>query len=194
MENIIILILSYLFGSIPTAYIIGKTKGIDIRNYGSGNTGATNVYRIFGWKLALITFLIDMLKGFIPVYLVLKKFQDPYLAITCGMATIGGHIFSIFLHFKGGKGVATSTGVFLAIAAHQLILALIIFFIVVRISGFVSLATLTSTLIFTISSLISPLDTVFKYFTVLTAIIIFFTHIPNIKRLIKGEELKYNNK
>ncbi|MCX7905906.1 MAG: glycerol-3-phosphate 1-O-acyltransferase PlsY [Elusimicrobiales bacterium] len=194
MEKIFLPILSYLIGSIPTAYIIGKIKGIDIRNYGSGNVGATNIYRIFGWKLAFITFFIDMSKGFLPVYFISKNYQNPYLTIMCGVLVIFGHIFSIFLRFRGGKGVATSTGVFLAIATHQLLISIIVFLIIAKISGFVSLATLTSTLIFMILSILSSLNIEFKYFVLVTTIIIFFTHIPNIKRLIKGQELKYNNK
>lgn len=194
MESISLILISYLIGSIPTAYLIGKTRGIDIRSYGSGNIGATNVFRILGWKLGLITFTIDMLKGLIPTYIASKIFQNPYITIAVGLAAVVGHIFTIFLNFKGGKGVATSAGVFLAIAAQQVIIAFIIFLIVVRLWGFVSVATLVSTITFTIISVISHMNIEFKYFTIIAAIIIFFTHIPNIKRLFKGEELKYNNK
>lgn len=192
MEKIILLLLSYLLGSIPTAYIIGRMKGIDIRNHGSGNIGATNVYRVLGWKLGIITFLIDVIKGFLPTYISMKITQNPYITISCGISAIIGHVFTIFLNFKGGKGVATSTGVFLAIATYQVIISLLIFIIIVRIWGFVSLATLISTLFFTIISFISNIRIEFKYFTAFTAVIIFLTHLPNIKRLLTGKELKYN--
>ena len=191
MEFLIIVALSYLVGSIPTAYIIGKAKGIDIRNYGSGNVGATNVFRVLGYRLGIITFIIDMLKGFIPTYIVGRIYSNPYIIIITSSAVVLGHIFSIFLNFRGGKGVATSTGVFLYIATTQIIIAAGVFFIAVRIWGFVSLATLISTLVFTITSLLSNLKVEFKYFVIITAIIIFSTHISNIKRLLKGEELKY---
>lgn len=194
MKEVIAILLSYLVGSIPTAYLIGKSYGIDIRKYGSGNVGATNVYRILGPKAGIITFMIDTIKGFIPTYLALKIFSQPLMVIGCGLAAIAGHIFTVFLNFRGGKGVATSTGVFLAIATAQVFLSLIIFFIVLRLKGYVSLATLTSTIIFTASSIVSSMKTEFKYFTFITALVIFFTHIPNIKRLIRGEELKYSGR
>lgn len=194
MEIAILILFSYLVGSIPTAYLIGRAKGIDIRNYGSGNVGATNVFRVLGWRLGTITFVIDMLKGFIPTYIAIKLYLNPYIIISVGLAAIVGHIFSIFLNFKGGKGVATSTGIFAAIALKQLIIAFLVFLIVVRMCGIVSVATLVSTIVFTLLSLLSNLEIGFKYFTVLTAIIIILTHIPNIKRLLKGEELRYNTK
>ncbi len=194
MEKIIAILLSYLAGSIPTAYLIGKACGIDIRKYGSGNVGATNVYRILGPKAGIITFLIDTIKGFLPTYLALKIFSQPLMVIGCGLSAIVGHIFTIFLNFKGGKGVATSTGVFLAIATVQVFLSLIVFFIVLRLKGYVSLATLTSTIIFTASSIVSSIKTEFKYFTFITAIVIFLTHIQNIKRLLRGEEFKYSGR
>lgn len=188
------LISSYLLGSFPTAYLIGKMKGIDIRNYGSGNVGATNVYRVLGWKLGIITFMIDALKGFFPTYLSIKLYSNPYITIGCGILAILGHIFTIFLNFKGGKGVATSAGVFLAISTYQVLIAVLIFLIVVRVWGFVSLATLTASLVFAISSVLSNLRLEFKYFTLFTTTVIFLTHIPNIKRLLDGKELKYNSK
>ncbi|MGC9070801.1 MAG: glycerol-3-phosphate 1-O-acyltransferase PlsY [Elusimicrobiales bacterium] len=194
MDKVIAIILSYLIGSIPTAYIIGRFYGIDIRDYGSGNVGATNVCRTLGLKAGLITFTIDMTKGFIPTYFASRIFCEPIMVIGCGFAAIIGHIFTVFLNFKGGKGVATSTGVFLALATTQILLSLIVFFIVLRLTGYVSSATLISTLIFTISSVASSIKTEFKYFILIAAVIIFLTHIPNIKRLMRGEELKYNSR
>lgn len=194
MNPLVAFLISYLIGSIPTAYIIGKIYGIDIRDYGSGNMGATNVYRILGKKPGIITFIIDLAKGFIPTYLAMNLFQNPLVIIGCGFFSVIGHIFTVFLNFKGGKGVATSTGVFLAIATAQLIAALIVFFIILKIRGYVSLATLTATTIFLILSLISSMKVEFKYFSLIISITIFLTHIPNIKRLLKGQELKYNGR
>jgi len=190
MMILILCILSYLIGSIPTAYIIGKLNNIDIRNYGSKNIGATNVYRILGKKWGSVTFIIDFLKGFIPTYLVMKYYSNPYITMSIGGLTIIGHIFTLFLNFKGGKGVATSTGVFMVISPKTIMIALIVFIIVVLIFRYVSLATLIATAVFLFTSIISNIEVEFKYMIGLVSAIIYITHISNIKRLMKGEELK----
>ena len=180
----------YIIGSIPTGYIIGKINNIEIREQGSKNVGATNVYRIMGKKWGAITFLIDFIKGFIPTYFVVRHYLEPYMIIAAGIFTILGHIFTPFLGFKGGKGVATSTGVFMVITPKTLIISIAVFIIIVIISRYVSLATLTATMIFLITSLISEISVEFKYMIVAVSIIIYLTHISNIKRLLKGKELK----
>src|SRR5437763_1276628 len=142
-------VLSYLSGSIPAAYIAGKTSGVNLREHGSGNLGATNVLRVLGWKIGLLVFLTDILKGAVPVRLLpplagLSADATVWLAVGCGVAAIVGHIRPIFLAFgKGGKGVATACGVFLALAPLQTLLTLLIFVVVVLASGYVSLGSLT---------------------------------------------------
>ena len=190
MEKILVLLGCYIIGSIPTGYIIGKINNIEIREQGSKNVGATNVYRIMGKKWGAITFLIDFIKGFIPTYFVVRHYLEPYMIIAAGIFTILGHIFTPFLGFKGGKGVATSTGVFMVITPKTLIISIAVFIIIVIISRYVSLATLTATMIFLITSLISEISVEFKYMIVAVSIIIYLTHISNIKRLLKGKELK----
>jgi len=190
MENIILMLICYLLGSIPTAYIIGKINNIDIRMFGSGNVGATNVYRILGKKWGILTFSIDFLKGLIPIYIFIKNNYEPYIVILAGIFIVLGHIFTPFLNFKGGKGVATSTGIFMAITPKTLIISLIVFAIIVSISRYVSLATLIATLVFMISSIFSKIALEFKYMIVIVSIIIYLTHLSNIKRLINGKELK----
>jgi len=129
-DILIILLIAYLFGSFPTAIIAGKLmRKIDIRDYGSGNAGATNVFRVLGWKAALTVLLIDMLKGFIPVFWITPMIHsDPqtviYYQIGAAIAAIIGHIWTVFAGFKGGKGVGTSAGVFLALAPVSLLIAL----------------------------------------------------------------------
>jgi len=186
--------MSYLIGSIPTAYIVGKLNKIDIRQHGSGNVGATNVYRVLGKKWGSVTFIFDFLKGFIPTYISLKFFQNPYMIMLVGALSIVGHIFTLFLSFKGGKGVATSTGVFMVITPYTLILALIAFLIFTALTGYVSVGTLTATIVFLITSLISSINTEYKVMILIISVAIFITHIPNIKRLLKGEELKFNKR
>jgi glycerol-3-phosphate acyltransferase PlsY len=194
MEIFIISLISYLIGSIPTAYLVGKSNNIDIRKYGSGNVGATNVYRVLGSKWGTLTFIFDFLKGFIPTYIAMKFFQNPYLIILCAGLAVLGHIFTLFLSFKGGKGVATATGAFMVITPYTLISALIIFLIVTYLSGYVSLGTLSATLIFLITSILSKINFEYKVLIFIISVSIFLTHIPNIKRLIKGQELKFNKR
>ena len=130
---------SYCLGSIPAAYIAGKSRGIDLRKHGSGNLGATNVMRVLGTKVGLLVFAFDMAKGATPVLLFPRMvpastlpFGDPvWFAILCGAAAIAGHTRPVFLAFgKGGKGVATAAGVFLALAPVQTLLALVVFAVV----------------------------------------------------------------
>lgn len=192
MKLFLIYLGSYLIGSIPVAYIIGKINNIDIRKVGSGNVGATNVYRVLGKKWGSITFILDFLKGFIPTYLSTKFFDNPYIVIICGTLAIFGHIFTLFLSFRGGKGVATSTGVFAVITPYTLIIALAVFLIITIKSGYVSLGTISATFVFLITSLISSINTEYKFMIALLSITVFLTHIPNIKRLLKGEELRFN--
>jgi glycerol-3-phosphate acyltransferase PlsY len=190
MQKVFLFLICFLIGSIPTAYIVGKINNIDIRKYGSGNVGSTNVYRVIGKKWGIFTFIIDFLKGFIPTYLVIKNNYDPYTVIIGGIFTICGHVFTPFLNFKGGKGVATSTGVFMAITPKTLLISLLVFLVVVIISRIVSLATLIATTVFFTASILSKISIEFKYMITIVSLIIYTTHIPNIKRLLRGEELK----
>ena len=121
MHPLLALGLAYVSGSLPFAYIAGAIKGVDLRKQGSGNLGATNVFRVLGWKIGLVVFLLDALKGALPVLLLPHRIEgvtNPTLwAIACGIAAIAGHVRPVFLKFrKGGKGVATAAGVFFALA------------------------------------------------------------------------------
>ena len=200
MHPAIGLVLAYLLGSIPAAYIAGRVgKGIDLRQHGSGNLGATNVYRVMGWKVAAAVLLFDGAKGALPVLLFPQWFhaQPPlYWAIGYGIAAIAGHVRSIFLAFKGGgKGVATAAGVFLALAPIPMGVALISWIAVLLISGYVSLASLVSAallavLLVVLKGIQSPLAIV----GVVLAAFVFFTHRANIGRLRRGEEHRFGKK
>ena len=151
-RQLIILVLSYIIGSIPTAIIAGKwLKKIDIREYGSGNAGATNVFRTLGWKAGITVLLIDMFKGFVPVYwlagLIHHNFDTLiYFQLLAGICAIVGHMWTIFAGFKGGKGVGTSGGVFLGLAPLALGLSLLVFVIIVWITRYVSLGSILAAL------------------------------------------------
>ena len=191
------LLIAYLAGSIPFAFLAGKLfKGIDLREHGSGNLGATNVFRVMGWKIASVVMLLDMAKGALPVLLLPPRFapSQPVLwAIAFGVAAIVGHVRSVFLLWKGGgKGVATAGGVFLALAPIPSLISLSMFALVLYLSGYVSLASLTSAVTLTIAVAVkygvtSPIAIACAVITVF----VFWTHRTNIGRLRRGEENRF---
>jgi len=200
VDILLLIVISYLLGSFPTAIIAGKIlKNIDIREHGSGNAGATNVFRVLGWKAALAVLLIDMIKGFVPVFFIAPAFQpNPdvliYFQLAAAVTAILGHIFTIFAGFKGGKGVGTSAGAFLGLAPVPLLLALLSFIIIVAITRYVSLGSLTASLIFILALLgqrfifsqnVSP---TLIYLSLAIVGLIWFAHRSNIKRLLQGNE------
>lgn len=192
------LILTYLIGSIPTAYIFGRMiKGIDIRNFGSGNVGATNVYRLIGKVPAFIVLFIDALKGFVPVLLfpaifnIDKNLIDPELtSILIGVACISGHVWTVFLKFKGGKGVATTSGVMLAIAPKVSLLALTVWVIFFLLFRYASLASIAAAISLPIASLVMNKAFPIVLFSIIICVIVSYKHKSNISRLLKGEEKK----
>lgn len=207
-----IIILSYLVGSIPTSIIISKAvKGIDIRNYGSGNAGGTNVMRVLGWKHGVLVIILDALKGAIAVVLVARlhygvlPFQNvsPFddftlVQIIAGISAVVGHIWTVFAGFRGGKGIATALGMLLMIITVDMLIAVGIFLIVVSISRYVSLGSI-------VSAMAVPLSMIFRenvlhthiegYNTLLpfvigVSLLVIFTHRKNLVRLINGTENK----
>jgi glycerol-3-phosphate acyltransferase PlsY len=189
------LLLAYVAGSIPTAYLAGRSKGVDLRQHGSGTLGATNAWRVLGWKIGLAVYLIDTLKGALPVLLLPRPASAPAAAaLAYGVATIVGHVRPIFLGFKkGGKGVATAGGVFFALAPKALGLAFAVFVTVFLASGYVSLGSLCAAAVLPIAiaafagwRLTPPL-----VISVPVAAFVFWTHRANIGRLRRGEESRF---
>ena len=204
MHPVVAVILSYVSGSVPAAYLAGKWAGVDLRAHGSGNLGATNVVRVLGPKIGLLVFAVDIAKGALPVRFLPPYTSDvmfvgsaphtrTYIAILCGIAAILGHIRPVFLGFrKGGKGVATACGVFLALAPIQALLSLLIFIVVLMASGYVSLASLTAA--FSLPVLIASslgVQSPLFWVGVLTAAFVFWTHRANIQRLRSGTEYRF---
>jgi glycerol-3-phosphate acyltransferase PlsY len=200
MSPIVGVILSYLAGSIPSAYIAGKLRGVDLRKHGSGNLGATNVVRVLGAKTGAVVFLADLLKGFLPVYF-LPRHADtlrPELwALVYGAAAILGHVKPIFLLGKGGgKGVATASGVFLALAFVPMLIAEVVWITVFYFTRYVSLASLLGAAVLPIAILIwsrDPQSPVFIASLIIVAFV-FWTHRANIGRLRRGEEHRFVKK
>jgi len=184
----IFLLLSYLLGSIPAGWLYVKIfKKKDIRNFGSGNIGATNVYRVCGFLSAFTVFVFDFLKGFFPTHF----FSDIlWQKILIGIVAILGHSFSIFLKGKGGKGVATGTGVAIAIAPMPVLISLAVFIIVFGSSKIISLSSLVAILFFPASVWLLKEEKEIFIFSVVVCILVFFSHRKNISRLLRGEEKK----
>ncbi len=195
---IIALLLSYLAGAIPFGFLFSRAAGKDVREEGSGNIGATNVNRVLGKKLGILTLLCDVAKGYLPVYLVATLLphaenRDLFIAL-CGLATVLGHMFPVYLGFKGGKGVATALGVFLFFSPLSILLALFVFIAVVATSGFVSAGSLAAAGLIPlfIWFFAGSTSTVLIAFTI--AALIWIKHSSNIRRLIRGEEKSWKTK
>lgn len=211
-----IIILSYLVGSIPTSIIISKlTRGIDIREHGSGNAGGTNVMRVLGWKQGLLVIILDALKGAFAVVVIarlhygglpfqnISPFDDFTLVqIIAGIAAVIGHIWTVFAGFRGGKGIATALGMLIMIVTVDMLVAVGIFVLVVMISRYVSLGSILAavsvplTLIFRENILhdnIQSYNTLLPFVVALSLLVI-FTHRKNVVRLLNGTEHKLSFK
>ena len=202
MYEVILIIVAYLIGSIPTSVWISKHYfGIDIRDYGSGNAGATNTYRVLGSKWGTIVMVVDMLKGvvatslyiIIPHYTVQANDWDrTNLMIGLGLAAVIGHIFPVWANFKGGKGVATLFGMVVAMQPSVALCCVAVFVSVLYLTRFVSLSSILSSIAFAVFILFVFNDdvTLYRIFSVAVALMVILTHQKNINRLLKGTETK----
>ncbi|MDE1919975.1 MAG: glycerol-3-phosphate 1-O-acyltransferase PlsY [Candidatus Omnitrophica bacterium] len=190
-------VLAYLIGSIPVAYIFGRVlKKIDIREHGSGNMGATNAFRVLGKGPGTAVLLLDIIKGIIPVTLLADAFglNDPVSLVLIAVAAVAGHNWTVFLGFKGGKGMATSLGVLTGLAVQLpglriiLGLATLIWAVIFLASGFVSLASITAAVALPVLMVVFEAPFVLKLLAIILCILIVFRHRPNIRRLVKGQE------
>jgi glycerol-3-phosphate acyltransferase PlsY len=184
----------YLLGGIPFAYLAVKLgAGKDIRNYGSHNVGATNVYRNFGWKLALAAALGDVAKGAVAVFIVtLLPMANDFLLVTSAVAAVLGHSYSVYLDGSGGKGIATSAGALLVLTPKWLLLLLVIFAVVILLSrGLVSLGSITVAVLYPFGVyLLYPERPVLLIFSILLALLVLFRHISNMERLWRRQETR----
>ncbi len=200
MYEFILLLLAYLLGSIPTSVWVSKYFfDIDIRNYGSGNAGATNTFRVLGSKAGSFVFVIDMLKGFMAVDLAyfISKYQLDNVALTnfqvlLGIAAVVGHVFPIWAEFKGGKGIATLFGMILAIQPLVAASLVAVFFLMLFLTRYVSLSSIVASIAFPvlIFSIFREPELMYRVFAVATACLVVLTHHKNINRLLTGSESK----
>ncbi|MDD2319409.1 MAG: glycerol-3-phosphate 1-O-acyltransferase PlsY [Geobacteraceae bacterium] len=192
LQNSILVLCSYCIGSIPTGLLLAKAfGGVDIRTKGSGNIGATNVYRTLGRKIGIMTLIGDCLKGLLPV-LAAKALGLPNMWVALiGLAAFLGHIFPVFLRFKGGKGVATALGVFLATSPFAVLAALGVFILVLVKWRFVSLASITAAAVMPALTTIIDRNPMIVAMSLAISIIVIIKHHENIRRLRNGTESKF---
>ncbi len=207
----IVVILSYIVGSIPTSVMLSKWgHGFDIRSKGSGNAGGTNVFRVLGWKSGVFVMTVDVIKGIIATTIVARLFWDPTLPfynrtpfddftiiqMICGGAAIVGHIWTVFAGFKGGKGIATAAGMLIGIAPTEFAVSALIFFAVCFAWKYVSLGSIAAAIAFPLSIIIRHnilSDEIHSYHTLVffslgVAVVLVYSHRKNIKRLLEGTE------
>jgi glycerol-3-phosphate acyltransferase PlsY len=190
---IVYLIITYLLGSIPFGLIISKFFGKDIRKEGSGNIGATNVTRVLGKKAGLLVLILDMLKGFLPIYIA-KSIFDVKLVSLLAITSVIGHCFSIYLKFKGGKGVATAFGVLLALSSKTALIVIMFWLGVFLVSGYVSLASMLSASISWVIINFIENNIYYTYAAFIIGLIIILKHKDNLDRLLKGTEYRFLHK
>ncbi len=192
------LVASYLVGAIPTSYLAGRLfRGIDLREHGSKNLGATNVYRTLGWKYAVPVGLVDVAKGAVPVLVFAPQVSASELfALACGIAAIVGHVFSVFVRFRGGKGVATAAGVMLGLAPMALGAVLVLWLVTLKLSGYVSLASIAAAAVFPLAVYLleRPDRPEVLWLDALVAAAIIWLHRTNIRRLLNGTESRFGRR
>ena len=201
MVNIGLLVVAYLVGSIPFGLLLGKLMGMDVRRAGSGNIGATNVHRLLGKKLGIVTLLADVLKAVAPMLLARWALSntadsasiDLWVAL-CGAGAFLGHLFPVYLKFKGGKGVATALGVFLLLEPWAVLISLAIFISVVLYWGYVSLGSLAAAACMPIWVWLLSGSSLYTSLALCIGLLIWFKHRGNLVRLLNGEEKSWKTK
>lgn len=193
--KILFLLAAYLVGAISAGFIIFRLREKkDIRKYGSHNIGATNILRMSGWKTAIPVLLFDTAKGFFPVFLGARLFNDPLVPILAGAAAVLGHCFPLYLRFKGGKGIATTIGVYLALAWQPVLGIIGVFLMVVIFTRYISLGSVTAAFSYPFFVILFRKPTALIFFGIFIFLLVIYTHRENIKRLRDGTERKLGEK
>ena len=188
---------AYLLGAIPSSYLVARwMAGVDLREHGSRNLGATNLYRLLGWKAAIPAGAFDLAKGAVPAALAAHLGVGPtWWPLAVGFAAVLGHVYSPFVRFKGGKGVATAGGVFLVLAPAPLGVAAVVWLVLLRATGYMSVASMTGALAFAVATpLLRPGRPVLAVAAALACLLIVFTHRSNIRRLLAGTESRFGTR
>ena len=190
--TVLAILLSYVLGSVPTGLWLGlRLRGIDIREHGSKNIGATNTLRVLGKRLGAFALAGDVLKGLVAVVVFGGSAPWPQLPLACGVAAIMGHTASVFLKFKGGKGVATSAGVFLGLAPLPMLIALGVFAAVMSLTRMVSAASISAAIGFVAAILMLGVQGPMRVIAIFVAVVIVWRHRSNIQRILNGTENRF---
>jgi len=192
--DIPLLLGAYLLGSLPAGLWLGLWfKGVDIRQHGSQNIGATNTLRVLGKPLGIAALCFDLAKGLVPVLVAMRFGIWEHLPLACGLAAILGHTFSIFLRFRGGKGVATSAGVFLGLTPLPMLLAALVFGLVTGLTRMVSAGSMAAAITLALAVWLAPVSLPIKIVTTLVAALVIFKHRTNLRRILRGEEHRFRD-
>lgn len=196
MTITLLTILAYLFGAVPFGLLVAKLNGVDIREKGSGNIGATNVFRVIGKGWGIFTFVLDALKGFIPAFFFpMLGNVDPVYGVLFGFVAIIGHTFPVYLKFKGGKGVATSAGMLLGVAPVAVGVGFFFWVIILVISRYVSLASIIAAIAVGVTAWVEgEKATIVKIALTVMSLLVVWLHRANIKRLMNGTENRFGKK
>lgn len=193
--SVLLVLFSYLLGSVSFSYFLSKKiKGVDIRKVGSGNAGATNISRVLGLKFALLVLFLDALKGFVVALLASYLTTNTPLFLLCCGAVIIGHNWPVFFGFKGGRGVATTLGVFLVIAPIHTLLVLSFLIIIIVLTRYVSLGSIIGAIAAPVVLLLLRYPLPYFIFGMAVCLLLLWRHAPNIKRLLQGKESKLGEK
>ncbi len=191
------LVASYFLGAIPTSYMVARSLGgVDLREQGSRNLGATNLYRVMGWRYAIPVALFDVAKGALPVVFFGPLVPAiPLFPVLCGLAAVVGHVFSVFVRFRGGKGVATAAGVMLGLAPWALLAMLVVWAVVVKLTGYVSLGSVLAAALFPLAAVIlhGAHGALLGIYIALAAFLV-WKHRANIQRLLQGRENRFGSR
>ncbi len=188
---------SYFLGAIPTSYLVARgLAGIDLRRHGSCNLGATNLYRCLGWRYAVPVGLFDIAKGTVPVVLIAPLASEATgFAVACGIMAVVGHVFSVFVRFRGGKGVATAAGVVLGLTPLALGIAFVVWAALVWLTGYVSLGSIAGALVLPLAVFVlSPEDRPLAWVYAGIAAFVVWAHRANIRRLLAGTENRFGRR
>lgn len=197
MTSWLLVVASYLLGAVPSSYIAGRAfRGIDLRKHGSGNLGATNAFRVLGARIAAPVMVADMAKGFIPAALFpqMDGSESWRWALAYGAAAIAGHVFPIYMRFRGGKGVATATGVFLALSPVAVGVALGVWLVVLKVGRMVSLASIVAAVILVGALVVTESRPPVLGLGIVVAAFVIYAHRSNMRRILRGEEYRFGGK
>jgi glycerol-3-phosphate acyltransferase PlsY len=195
MDTILLSVAAYLFGAIPFGLLVAKSRGVDIRTQGSGNIGATNVFRVIGKGWGIFTFVLDALKGFIPAFVFPRLAGlDPEWGVLFGIVAILGHSFPVYLKFKGGKGVATSAGMLLGVAPMAVLVGFISWVLCLMLSRIVSLSSIVAAIAVAIAVWIQDKGLIINIALTVLSILVIWLHRANIRRLLNGTENRFGKK